>query len=273
MNWYTFTLTALASLAGAAPHSFAQSVVTGAENPFPVSLSDLGYRTGINQAARPALTRPFFYFHHRNIYGIRGLAENSFAGGYPFSSGVMSLAFRSTGFGSYRDQMAGLSFARGFGKRISAGVQLDYLTAASSEADLRARAVTFEAGMIAEPVQNLLMGFHLFNPLGNRFFNANNQRLPSLANIALGYRPAKVIFLVAELEKELESLPVYKFMAAYHPDGKFTFQCGLHRFQGLIFGFYFCGKNLITSVDISRHPDLGCSFAGGIGWVMKSGKK
>ncbi|MFN8208851.1 MAG: hypothetical protein U0T82_15800 [Bacteroidales bacterium] len=270
MSWYIRLFLAWAGMAGAVNSIWAQVTGFGCGNLLPAAYANSGYHAGSNQALHASEKLAYFSASHCSLYGIAGLSGSTIELAYPFQPGTMAFSCISSGFAHYRDYLTGLSFARAFGKKVRAGVQLDYLQSHAAEQAEILRAVSFEGGLVAEPVRNFYLAFHLVNPLQNRYAGSVYQHLPSLLRFAAGYRPGEKVLLITELEKDVQLSPVIKASVDFEPAEILLVRYGINSVQGHYLGFVITRRQAQLEAGLQRHPTLGYSVTGSFCWHFKS---
>ena len=69
---------------------------------------------------------------------------------------------------------------------------------------------------MAEPVDNLMLGFHIFNPTGATIPKMRQEKIPVIMRVGLGYQFGERLFLGMETEKDLDiASPMYKLGLEY----------------------------------------------------------
>jgi hypothetical protein len=272
MSWYIRFFLALAGMAGAGNSIRAQVTGFGSGNLLPVAFAGVGYHAGSNQALHASEKQAYFSASHCSLYGIAGLSGSTVELAYPFQPGTMALSCISSGYAQYRDYQAGLSFARAFGKRVRAGLQLDYLQARAVEQPETRRAVSFEGGLVAEAYRNLYLAFHLVNPLQNSYAGSEFQHLPSILRFAAGYRPGDKVLLITEFEKDVQLSPVIKASVDFKPAEILLVRYGINSVQGHYLGFVVTRRQALLEAGLQRHSTLGYSINGSFCWHFKNRK-
>lgn len=119
----------------------------------------------------------------------------------PFSYGTIGLNVGRYGSSLYSELKAGVSFSRCFGDRFSASLQADMLSVMPSPNETSIYAFSAEIGLWANPIEDLTIGFHLYN-----FINAKYETLyydeliPVNMTLGLGYSIFDNFLLTAEIE-------------------------------------------------------------------------
>lgn len=119
----------------------------------------------------------------------------------PVSSGVFGLRLHSYGFEEFRQNSAGLAYARRLGGRLSLGVQFDYWNIRIPEYG-SGGVFSFEIGVRATLTNNLTLGTHVFNPV--KITWSDGTPLPAVFRIGTEWRLSGKATLLAELEKDVD---------------------------------------------------------------------
>ncbi|HPE35087.1 MAG TPA: hypothetical protein PLI65_09845 [Bacteroidales bacterium] len=207
-------------------------------------------------------------FYHQMAAGI--YFENRFlvkelslrAGGVvmPVRAGVFGLNASYFGYELYNESKIGLGFARKFGERFAAGLQLDYLITALGEDYGSKGVVTFEAGILTKINDHLNIGAHVFNPVNVKLLEYADERVPAVFKVGAAWSLDANIVLTAEVEKETDFDPVVKFGAEYRVIEEIYVRGGISTNPGQYsFGFGLNFKKLKVDFASSVHQVLGWS--------------
>lgn len=100
------------------------------------------------------------FIKEQNVQGI------AFA--LPTRTGTIGVSYAYYGFSQYNEMQAGLAFGRSFTKYFSVGIQLNYIYTHIADNYGTEDAVNFEIGILSEPIDNLVVGAHIYNPLRSK---------------------------------------------------------------------------------------------------------
>jgi hypothetical protein len=128
----------------------------------------------------------------------------------PVTKGTIGVSYSFFGCTLYFESRAALAFGKTFGEHLSAGIQIDYLMIGQSGDYGNMHAVVPEGGMLVRPLDKLTIGFHLFNPARQQFPQSQDQVIPCVMQIGVGYRLIDQVLLCAEAEKETLEKQVWK---------------------------------------------------------------
>ncbi len=165
-----------------------------------VALSDT-WASHHNQAALAFLKKPTAAISYENRFFLPDLALANAAFAYPSKLGTLGLSLSHFGFELYNESKFGLNYSRAFGKYFSLGLQINYHSYYVSEGSGTPNSVTFETGILAKPVKNLNIGFHVFNPSSSLKNAETEERLPLIVRLGAMYQIADDISLTAEIKK------------------------------------------------------------------------
>ena len=142
--------------------------------------------------------------HHENRFFVPEFNLHSIAVTIPVPTATLGASYTYFGYRVYNESKLGLGIGKAFHERFSAGIQLDYLHIHSSAENGNSSAIAAEAGVIAQPVNNLYIGCHVFNPTGAKHSAESGEELiPVILRFGLGYYPAEWLFFGVETEKDL----------------------------------------------------------------------
>lgn len=194
---------------------------------------------------------------------VSGLGMKAFGAALPTKSGTFGLGVTSLGLKNlYSENKAGLAYAKTFGPKFAAAVQIDYIYTHFGENYGNASTACGEFGIMAEPVQNLRLGFHVYNPTRSRNGGAGSERLPTILRFGALYSFSPKVFITAEAEKDIDFKPVVRGGLEYRPVDHFYLRAGAASNPGLMsFGCGFEMQKLRLDIASSFHSVLGFSPA------------
>ncbi|MDD4214616.1 MAG: hypothetical protein PHR81_07365 [Bacteroidales bacterium] len=158
----------------------------------------------------------------------------------------------------YNESKIGLAYGMAFGDRISAGVQLDYIYTHIAENYGNKSNITFEAGIRAKIIKNLIIAAHIYNPIMVKISSYDNERIPLIFKIGLSYTFSDKAVLAAEVEKDINYKPIFKTGLEYHIVKPVYIRIGIATNPFIYsFGAGFEFYHFKLDVSASRHPVLG----------------
>ncbi len=211
-----------------------------------------------NQATAAFLEQTAFGLSYQSSYFPAKINHVTFAAAHPMKAGTIGGGVSYFGNDLYYEMKLGLAYALKLGKKVGIGVQLDYLNSKAQDLDGK-HFVTFELGVLYQPIDQVMIGAHVFNPVKWEVDEDTDEILPIVFNIGLQYKPHDKIIILAELEKDIEH-PFnfkgeieYKVVEQFRVRGGFNTNPALFSFGG---GFYL-KDFLVIDIASNYHLELG----------------
>jgi len=202
---------------------------------------------------------------YESRFMVSGLGMKGFAAAMPIKAGVFGLDVTSFGNNLYSENKAGIGFAKTFGTKFAASVQIDYFNTHIAENYGSASTACGEFGLIAVPVNHLTVGFHVFNPTRSKLGGNLDERIPTIMRLGTVYDFSDRVFLSVEAEKDVDYKPVIRGGIEYRPVNNFYLRAGAASNPGLMsFGFGIVMKKIRLDVASSFHSVLGFSPSVGL---------
>ncbi len=197
-----------------------------------------------------------FHFENKFIFPEYGLQSAAFV--FPTKTGVLGLNLSYFGYSKYNETKIGLAYAKTFYDKFSIGIQLDYLNTYIAEGYGNKGTAVFEAGIMTEPVENLYVGAHIYNPTRSKIADYDDERIPTIMRIGLGYNFADKVFLSVETEKDLVNKAIFKAGIEYDFLKNIYLRTGIstNPYQ-TAFGLGYVFKRLKADIAFSTHQILG----------------
>lgn len=169
----------------------------------------------------------------------------------PSKSGNFGINLVYSGFANYNETQFGLAYAVSLGPKIDIGAQVNYYgyRIPAYEND---NTVDFEIGAIAHLTNKLNAGFHVYNPIGGKFFKSN-EKLTAVYKFGFGYDVSTAFFVSAEIVKE-ENFP-----ASVDAGLQYRFAKLLFARVGVVTGTSTPYAGVGVAWDVFR-IDISCSF-------------
>ncbi|MBN7812644.1 hypothetical protein J0A68_16940 [Algoriphagus sp. H41] len=205
-------------------------------------------------------------FDHR--YGLSELSTVGLALAWKKDFGTFGLGVSRFGGKLFNQQLLGIGFSNTLGI-VSIGAKIDWFQT-QIEGFGNGHAFLFSLGGVAELGPKFFLGANLSNLNRAKVSQNSEQRLPTAIQLGLSYLPAESLRILMELEKDIESDPVFKTGLEYrlrewillrtgvssHPS-RLTFGLGMRREQ---FGFdYAYAQN--SALGPSHHLSLSMKLA------------
>jgi hypothetical protein len=167
-----------------------------------VTLSDL-WSLSNNPAGMAALTGLEAGTYAHNRFSLQELTTVGLLVAFPTAKyGTVGLDVQRFGGEFYNEQRLGLGLAYQLGV-VRLGLKADVLQVRVKEWGSR-KAVAFSLGGQSELVPGLTFGAHIYNLNQAKLAEFQDERVPTVMKIGLGYQAAAKVLLVLEAEKELE---------------------------------------------------------------------
>lgn len=196
---------------------------------------------------------------YENRFVVDQLSMQSLSFAFPVKGGTFGMNWTLFGSSAYYESKLALGFGKAFTDAFAAGIQLDLLSVFFDETYPNASAVTMEAGILAQPIKNLYLGVHVFNPIGSSFHSFVDETIPINFTAGLGYWFSEKLFTAAEIEKSSEFPAYFKGGIEYRFYPPLLARIGISSSQmsRYSFGLGFEKKYIQADIAFSHHPYLG----------------
>jgi hypothetical protein len=214
-----------------------------------------------NPAALAFLKRPCISLLAENPWCISELASGAFSFCLPVKAGTFAVSFNRYGCQVFHESQAALSFGKSLGKKVKAGINLQYLDIKQYGDYGNLYAVIPSFGLQILPIPSLSLGLQVSNPARQGYIPRGFMKLPALIKAGLAYQPEPDILFCFEVFSESDNKPVYCGGIEYKVEKQFTFRIGVSSSRGTQYnlGIGYQGKHLGTDIAVSHHPVLGFS--------------
>jgi hypothetical protein len=122
---------------------------------------------------------------HESRFGIAELSNKTFGIIIPSRHGSIGAAYSYYGYSDFNRHTAVLAYGMMIGENMAAGVQADLYSTRQWGNYSNFNEITFEAGLLWQPADPLIIAFHLYNPLPPPLRPEN---IPSVISAGLSYR-------------------------------------------------------------------------------------
>ncbi len=221
-----------------------------------------------NQAGLADLSGLSAGLFYTNMFNIPDLKETSFAVSVPtekYGSAGINYSYSGNTFSNF--SKFGLAYAKRLGKRISAGIQIDYLR--FSQLNYGSSGVPVgEIGFIAEPIENFFIGAHIFNPWRAKF-SGTEDYISSILRIGTGYYFSDRVLLTVETEKDIDKPIVFRTGTEYNPIAGLYIRAGIALNPvKYSFGLGYKYKGVTLDAAYISHNILGYYMQFGLGYTL-----
>ena len=192
-----------------------------------VTLYDI-WSTNNNQAGLAYVQNFGLGFSYENRFGLSELGVKNLNLAIPVKWGTFGLTVQQFGYTDYNENKFGLAYGMKLSKRISLGVQIDYLLVSVAETQTPNKsAITAEIGIQAQLTDKLKLGAHYYNLPNSNLSGNFNEKVPSILRIGLNYAFSKKVFTVLDVEKNMDLPALIKIGVEYHPIDILYFRGGM----------------------------------------------
>lgn len=217
----------------------------------------------INPAALADLNSPTFALTYSNYFGIKELSTGMFLFGIPTKSGTFGLGFTSSGFTYITENKATLSFGKSIGKKLRAGIGINWLNfnQPSDYRDLYAWIPSL--GIQWLPGEKWITGISVINPAVQEYIPKGYRNIPACIITGLGFKPSDEFFMLFETQK-IPDEKIRYILGIEASLFKWVFlRFGITRqeYSSYSAGAGYVKKNLKFDAAVSHHPVLGFSPA------------
>lgn len=212
-----------------------------------------------NQAGLTGIDKFTLGFHYENKYIVSQYGLHSLAVAIPTQRGTIGASVTFFGYSKYNESKISLAFGKPFGNKFSAGIQLDLLNIYQAEDYGNSTTLAVEAGILAEPIQGLFIGAHVYNPTMSYYQTFEPEKVPTIFQVGAGYYFTEKLFIIVEAEKDLEQKPVFQGGVEYHLIKSIYTRFGVSTFEmsSYSFGVGFVYKGINADIAFSQHQILG----------------
>lgn len=167
-----------------------------------------------NQAALAALPQFSATIYMERRFLLAELSSYTIAAGMPAAHGNVGAVMYYNGFSEYNQMQFGITYARRLGSKASIGGQINYHTINIAGYG-RAATFTAEAGITWHLSERLHAGMQIKNPVGGKFGNSRDEKIPSVYTFGCGYEPGNKFFTGIEIIKEEDEPPNVNVLLQY----------------------------------------------------------
>ncbi len=173
----------------------------------------------------------------------------------PTKTGTLAATFDYYGFSAYNEMQAGLAFGRTFTEYFSAGIKLNYLHTQIAGEYGTADAVTFEVGILSQPIENLFIGASVYNPSRSKM---GSEPIPTIYEAGIGYLFSEKAFLAIETEKDIDQRAIFKAGIDYQLIDLVSIQAGISTNpSNYSFGIGIHYSDINLHIGFLKHQTLG----------------
>jgi hypothetical protein len=175
----------------------------------------------------------------------------------PTSSGNFGVKGGYFGSPDYNEAQIGLAYGRNLGSKVSLGAQFNYNSFQVAGYG-NANSINFEVGTIFHISNQLQAGFHVYNPLGTKLNKNEEEKLPAIYSMGIGYEPSEALLISTEIKKTEDQPVDVRAALQYTIDKKIIAAAG---FTSASSAYYFGAGIVLNGFRLDAvatvHPQLG----------------
>ena len=222
-----------------------------------------------NPAALTGLHSVSTGLFYENRFMVSEMSSAALAVAMPVGKGVFALNYSRFGYSLYNENRIGLAYAMPLADWLSMGIQFDYLNAVQPEAYGNNHVLSFDIGILAEPVDDFFFAAHIFNPANISLSGEVDRSIPSAMRVGLAYRFTANTLASVEAESDMDTYTTLKAGLEYRLFDQFILMAGMNvKPVRASFGAAYELKNLRLDLAYSYHQQLGNSPHLGISYAF-----
>ena len=188
----------------------------------------------------------------------------------PLSFGTAGAGVFRFGDELYNEHMMTVGFSNTFGL-ASLGLKVNYIQYTAAGFGSKGL-VSLSFGGIATLTEKISIGAHIIN-LNQPEISSENEKLPTLLIVGVGFQLAPGTFVTTELEKDLNYPVKWKTGVAYQLYKKFTIRTGFNLNPATaFFGLGFRAKKFKLDYAYQHHFNIGSRHQATVGYIFKKQK-
>lgn len=196
---------------------------------------------------------------YENRYLLKEMQAQAFVLAHPIKKGVLSLGAQTFGQSLYRTARVGLGYSLQLSDKISAGVQINYLSTRITNYGQKGN-ISGEFGVLGKINDKVNIGFSVLNLNRAKLADFQDDRFSTFLRVGVSYTVSSKVLVLAEVEKEIESKVRPKGAMEYQFSDKFFLRAG---FAANPIEFTF-GTGFVFSKQFKL--DLGSAWDQQLGW-------
>jgi len=192
-------------------------------------------------------------FHQSGFVKEQNLQGIAFV--LPTKTGTIGASYSYYGYSQYNEMQAGLAFGRSFTKYFSLGIQINYLHTQIAGNYGNASSVNFEVGILSQPINNLFIGAHIYNPSRSKI---GEEKMPTILDLGISYMFSDKVLFAVGTEKDLDQEAIFKAGLDYKLIEFVSLRAGISTNPSKYsFGIGFHYKSIDAHVGFLNHQTLG----------------
>lgn len=194
-----------------------------------------------------------------NTFNMSELGTKAFAFAMPvIKNGSFGVNYTRFGYSAFSENKFGLAYSMRLGKRITGGIQVDYFLMQQGLDYGSIGAFAGEIGVMSEPVDNLIIAAHVFNPWSAGYADDVSQKLPTILRVGVGYNFSDKVIFSIEGEKDIDLPAVLRAGVEYNVVAGLFLRTGVSTNPTeFAFGAGYNYKNFQLDFSFIKHSILG----------------
>jgi len=233
------------------------------------------FSTMSNPAGVTGISSPGIAISYVSPFSLPKLSNRSITGTLPTRFGYFSLLYMQSGFTLSLLNRYGISYARKFGKHVSAALEFNGTAHKINGTDTY-RGFFATAGIQIMPSDKVVLGFYIQNPEQSKISYPDQKvTIPVLYVAGVKWDPLHNLSIMAEMEKEQRFKPQYKFGLEMQPVEILFLRGGVKgNPMEISFGAGVRWEIVSLDIGISYHQQLGVTSGASLtlNWLKKNHK-
>ena len=206
-------------------------------------------------------------FNYQNRFNIAELGIRSAGMIIPAGRASLGALYSHFGYVDFNRQMAGLACGMRLSENLAAGVQIDYFSERTTGEYNNIRKITFEAGILISPSENIRLGIHLFNPVPG---SLRKNYLPSSVRAGAGIYLSKILFAGTEVEMSSGNKVIFRTGFEYEAGKRLWLRGGFCTDNtSFSFGLGYLVKFVQVDIGFVTHEKLGVTSSASLIFKIK----
>jgi len=209
---------------------------------------------------------------HQQKFGIKEMGNSGIAVSIPNKWLDAGFGYSYFGFSLYNQQRFGAAVSKKLNKKISLGINLNYLYNQMPDYSFSS-ALLFALSGNVELNQNWGVAFLLNNPTQQNYKGVSQEKAPSFARIGLKYKINKQVVCLTETELQPGQEAIFRFGLKYNPFAIVELGAGIQLPIGIFsFGAGLTVSKIKVSMAATVHSYLGFYPQFGMNFPLQKAK-
>lgn len=220
-----------------------------------------------NQAAMAFHEVPSMGLFYEQRFFIKEMSLQAFTFTLPTKgSGTFAIDGSYFGYSEYNEAKIGIAYGIALNNNFSIGAKISYNNTHFEEIYGNTGNAVADISFFSRLFEKLYIGGHIYNLTRSKLAIYNDERIPTIIYLGIGYKITERLFSTFELEKNIEFKPIYKFGFDYNLFNNLNVRIGANTSPNyLTFGLGYKINKIRADLSFSYHQILG--FTPHIGFV------